>query len=1244
MKKIFIFISILFVVSLGGVLGLYKFLNPESYQKQIISALQQATGRQSTISGGISLSLFPTPKVILSDIAVKNKTSGKSENIIFIKKAIAITNWKSLFKEPIVIESLELDGVEINLETDHHQNNWAFPLFLKKDIIDDRSLGKPITDIPPYFKLIQITNGQISYTNMNDGQKTVIDNINGTLLSDSFKGPFTFTGKINLLKNSLNTTFNLAPFSETSPSTFDLSLTHNNNNIAIKGNVESLFRHPKISATLLFDINDLSEFQNTNFPIKTILGTSDLTYSMGELSFSSIALKYGMEKPDNEISGQMNQKQKEIEASFVISNLDLNNFLKIIRQNIKTDEALSSLLRQIKQNVNLKISAQNTKYNEQTISNIDLDATYKDGIWTINRFNSNLPFNINLSSTGQVRLVQNPELELNFHLPITEAESFLNWLKIPNGKVFNTSMIKSFDLKGILTYSKNMLKVSDISGYIDNTEVSGKFSSSKEGGNIWELDLKNIDFDNYVSNTFELKQRTWSDFLDNLSTYIQKESFWDIPNTTLKLGVNSLLIFGNRADTLTVDLSVKDKNLIIKQLDLKNIVSSDFKFSGEIKNTESELSFSDFNTNISSSKPTDLLKNLYIDPPENIPLSNLSLNTTLNGKKGKLDIKSDISLSQITTKFTGTLLANAYRFNFSLTHPNFIQFMKIFDKEYTAFPALNGIFIISGDLSKSNNLYHLKNSSVQVGTQRFNLDLTEKENHSYTGSLNADLFILDKVMPVSSIFKIPDPTTRRALFNDTKLSLDTQLSLDIKANINKAVLNNQDLLNMSFVLQTNPKEITLKDITFGYKNGKVKGNLSINTQNDIPKLTGNINIKNITLKSDDLTIGRFRLKKGKFSSTLDFNASGNTIAQMVSSLSGTGNITISSSKISGIDAQTLTKTIQSLFGDEKADEKKILDTFKQGETNFNTITSNFQITDGVLTDKKINFKSAFLNSDGSLKIDFPNWTIDSVNRLSLIDLPQIKPFDLTITSYMNNPDIKIDVSNLMNEIKNSKKVQIKTSASDTQKQTTFEQSVDLKAQAEKLIEETSDKLKEAQEKLKDINQERVSYELILADDSLSAAQNIFMRPNLTKENFDKIQHQLNLVNLKIKNAFNLSTTLLVQQSQNSFQNEKDILLQKFEKITQIWSNLPGVITIDEIYRKAENLINYVNTLEKLYQENLSQQEIEQLMGELDKAGGIMNNLYEKAIQFDVSQPLIRTQETGKNLIKNKKISGKITIN
>ncbi len=127
MKKTLIAVAVILVVVVAGLLVAPAFIPIETYKGQIQTAARDATGRELTIDGDISLSLLPRLAIEVENVSFANAPGAAEPQMASIEKLAVQLQILPLLSREVKLDRLVLVRPNILLEVDAQgRPNWVF--------------------------------------------------------------------------------------------------------------------------------------------------------------------------------------------------------------------------------------------------------------------------------------------------------------------------------------------------------------------------------------------------------------------------------------------------------------------------------------------------------------------------------------------------------------------------------------------------------------------------------------------------------------------------------------------------------------------------------------------------------------------------------------------------------------------------------------------------------------------------------------------------------------------------------------------------------------------------------------------------------------------------------------------------------------------------------------------------------------------------------------------------------------
>jgi AsmA protein len=118
-----IFAIILIIVA--GLVALPFIVDPNDYKDEISTQVEKMTGRNLTLQGDIGLSVFPWIALELGPLSLSNAEGFKADSFAKVDAAEIRIKLMPLLKKQLEMDTIVLDGLVLNLETDKEgKTNW----------------------------------------------------------------------------------------------------------------------------------------------------------------------------------------------------------------------------------------------------------------------------------------------------------------------------------------------------------------------------------------------------------------------------------------------------------------------------------------------------------------------------------------------------------------------------------------------------------------------------------------------------------------------------------------------------------------------------------------------------------------------------------------------------------------------------------------------------------------------------------------------------------------------------------------------------------------------------------------------------------------------------------------------------------------------------------------------------------------------------------------------------------------
>jgi AsmA protein len=123
-KCIKILVGLVFIIVVA-VIALAVLIDPNDYKEDIQAAVKEKTGRDLSINGDLSLSVFPWIGVGINDVSLSNAKGFKAEYFAEIKQAKVKVKLLPLLSQQVEVSTVVLKGMRLNLAKNKAgRSNW----------------------------------------------------------------------------------------------------------------------------------------------------------------------------------------------------------------------------------------------------------------------------------------------------------------------------------------------------------------------------------------------------------------------------------------------------------------------------------------------------------------------------------------------------------------------------------------------------------------------------------------------------------------------------------------------------------------------------------------------------------------------------------------------------------------------------------------------------------------------------------------------------------------------------------------------------------------------------------------------------------------------------------------------------------------------------------------------------------------------------------------------------------------
>lgn len=170
------------IIIVAGLIALPFIVDPNDYKDEISTQVEKVTGRNLTLQGDIGLSVFPWIALELGPLSLSNAEGFKADAFAKVEAAEIRIKLMPLLKKQLEMDTVVLDGLVLNLETDKNgKTNWddltqADEKLKEEAKPGDEKSGQGLSAIS--IAGVKLTNANILWSDASKGENYQLRNLN----------------------------------------------------------------------------------------------------------------------------------------------------------------------------------------------------------------------------------------------------------------------------------------------------------------------------------------------------------------------------------------------------------------------------------------------------------------------------------------------------------------------------------------------------------------------------------------------------------------------------------------------------------------------------------------------------------------------------------------------------------------------------------------------------------------------------------------------------------------------------------------------------------------------------------------------------------------------------------------------------------------------------------------------------------------------------------------------------------
>ncbi len=405
-------------------------------------------------------------------------------------------------------------------------------------------------------------------------------------------------------------------------------------------------------------------------------------------------------------------------------------------------------------------------------------------------------------------------------------------------------------------------------------------------------------------------------------------------------------------------------------------------------------------------------------PTLDVNLSNHTLGATnviFEGQDGRAEL--NLKPTDGSNTYAGNLLANNFNLRGILNRFNLLTDLD--DKS-----ALTNVNIQS-PITFSDTKLKLQNIKASIDATQINgfVDATIGLKPVYNFDINVGNLNADRYIPAASESESTNSTKAVGAPVAIPVELFQNTTADGKVHFDKLAIGGAQFNNFNIGVTAKDGRLSISPLESGFFNGRMDGNLAVDSSTSTPKLDFNYTLSQVALEQALSSLGVTDKLAGNGNFSLKMNAAGATDKALMSSVNGNANVKVNNGAIKGVNLQDVLFKGYQAYAALK--DKTVKSKYNPADqTEFSSMTGSWNINGGVISGNDLDIQAPLFRISGGGKVSLVSNTIDYLLNVKVVkslegqggaSMKELegRTIPLSITGSLNNPQYNLDVSSLV---------------------------------------------------------------------------------------------------------------------------------------------------------------------------------------------------------------------------------------
>ncbi|MBL6952266.1 MAG: AsmA family protein [Alphaproteobacteria bacterium] len=492
MKKLLVGVVILLVVFIAAALIGPSFINWNDHKAEIINAVRDATGRELSIDGDISLDILPAPAFSAGNVRLANLPGAAAADMLTLKALEIRLALAPLISGEFQVTSVRLIQPRLVLEVlPDGRINWQFQPTGSNAASTEG--GAKDSGLALTLDNLAVEDALLIYRDGRTGMEERLTQINLDGSAASLQGPFQFKGNATARNLPLGFDLSVEGMAKGKPIGLRLNLKIAGDKAAagFSGRIEALETAPRLIGQLNISAPDVAALQNAvqkGVDASAILQQAlqlraSVEATATAATLNEVDLTFGPLQAGGAVIANFGENPS-YDLALAIGHLDLDQLLKGMgnpgqpsteKSPNETTAVADALLPAIPKNLRgaAVVTIEGLRYRGGVVSQVQLDAMVENGALRLERLSALLPGGSDLRLSGDAREADGgPRFDGKVELASNNLRGLLTWLDanptaVPASRLATMVLTSDFNVTG------QQAQISNMNLRMDSTAIEG---------------------------------------------------------------------------------------------------------------------------------------------------------------------------------------------------------------------------------------------------------------------------------------------------------------------------------------------------------------------------------------------------------------------------------------------------------------------------------------------------------------------------------------------------------------------------------------------------------------------------------------------------------------------------------------------------------------------------------------------------------------------------------------------------